>query len=181
MLGWLLLAMAVPQAAEPDPCVKPEACRKVGSIMVRGAGGKPFALAIDQTLPWVTRDNLLLLPGDWIIITLADRGGALVPQLVRAGSDAKPPEPAPGEIRVHIPLYNGGPMIMSVLSRRTDTLDYAAAIVTPKGPERTSVCSLQPGITVYESWDQAIRQFALWSFRPTTEPGCKTLDFPKKK
>ena len=72
---------------------------------------------------------------------------------------------------------------MSVQSRRTDTLDYSAVIVSPGGkgrPQRTSVCSLMPGITVFESWTQPIQQIALTGFRPTNEPGCKTIDLKKK-
>ncbi|HEX4693342.1 hypothetical protein [Sphingomonas sp.] len=183
MLGPVSLALAfLLQAAPPtDPCATPSACRKVDSVRVQNPDGKQVELPVNATLPWVTRDNLLLLPGDWIVIKLIDRDGDLMPQLVRAGTGGDAPKPGDGEIRIVVHAYEAGNLIMEVLSRRTETLDYAAAMVTPKGPERTSVCSLNPGVTVFESWHQPIRQLALWSFRPTTEPGCKTLDFPKKK
>ncbi len=152
----------------------------VETVNVQSSDGKEVQVPVNENLPWVVQDNLLLVPGDWIIIKLIDHDGELRPELVRAGTDSTLPEPAAGEIRFHVQPYKSGTLIMEVLSRRTETLDYAAVMVTPKGPQRTSVCSLMPGIVVFESWQNPIRQFAFWSFRPTSEPGCKELDFPTK-
>ena len=183
VFGSLILALAASGSAAPatDLCATLGACRKVESVRVQSPDGKEVQIPVNDTLPWVVQDNLLLVPGDWIIIKLVESGGELKPELVRAGTDAQAPEPVAGEIRFHVQPYKAGTLMMEVLSRRTDTLDYAAIMVTPKGPARTSVCSLMPGVTVVEMWQQPIRQFAFWSFRPTKEPGCKTLDFPKKK
>lgn len=181
MLGWLLLALAMPQSADTDPCTVADACRKIETVRVQSPDGKETALPVNQTLPWVVQDNLLLVPGDWIVIRLIERDGALVPQLIRAGNSGQAPDPGDGEIRIRIMPFNKGNLMMEVLSKRSETLDYAALIVTVgRGAERTSVCSLHPNIPVFEAWQQPIRQIALWSFRPTTDPGCKTLDLKKK-
>lgn len=182
MLGWLLLALAAQAQPAGDPCTTAGACRQVGNVRVQAPDGKETLLPVNQPLPWVVQDNLLLVPGDWIIIRLIDRDGALVPQLVKAGNMGDAPEPADGEIRVIVHAFEKGNLIMEVLNRRAETLDYAALVVvgTDKA-QRTSVCSLFPGRPVFEAWQWPIRQIALWSFRPTTEPGCKTITFPKSQ
>jgi hypothetical protein len=180
MLGWLLVAIAVPAQPARDICATAGACRHIGKVHVETADGKSADLPVDQDLPWVVQDNLLLVPGDWIIVRLINRDGALVPQLVKAGNGGKAPEPGDGEIRFVVHPFDKGNLMMEALSRRPETLDYAAlAVVGIDKPQRTSVCSLQPGIPVFESWQWPIRQFALLSFRPTTEPGCKTVEFKK--
>jgi hypothetical protein len=178
MIGWLLLALAASQQTpSADPCAAPAACRRVDTVRIQSPDGKETELPINQNLPWVVQDNLLLVPGDWIVIRLVERDGKLLPQLVRAGNTGDAPAPADGEIRVRVMPFNKGNLIMEVLSRRPETLDYAAIVVLGANkPQRTSVCSLQPGIPVFESWQWPIRQIALFGFRPTSEPGCKTID-----
>lgn len=181
MIGWLLMALAAPTQSSEDPCAKVDGCRQVGNVRIESTEGKETLLPINQLLPWVVQDNLLLVPGDWIIIRLVDHDGALIPQLVKAGDSGEAPEPANGEIRVKVHAFNNGNLTMEVLSRRPETLDYAAlAVVGIDKPQRTSVCSLTPGRTVYESWRWPIRQIALWGFRRTSDPGCKTIDLKKK-
>lgn len=178
MIGWLLMALAAPS---DDICATAGACRQVGEVRVENAAGKETSLSINQLLPWVVQDNLLLVPGDWIIFRLVDRNGTLVPQLVRAGDSGEAPEPASGEIRVKVHTFNQGTLIMEVLNQHPDMLEYAALVVVGTDQaQRTSVCSLAPGITVFESWQWPIRQIALWSFRPTKEQSCKTLDLSKR-
>ena len=184
MIGWILLALAGSAQQSQDPCAEAAACRLVGSMRVENAAGESTAVAVNQKLPWVVQDNLLLVPGDWIIVQLVDRDGALVPMLVSAGSSGEAPQPQNGEIRFKVHSFDKGGLIMEGLSRRPEALDYAALVVVGKdNPQRSSVCSLLPGKTVFESWQWPIRQIALWSFRPTTEIGCKTLDLtvPSKK
>lgn len=177
MFSWLLFALAATAQPNENVCAKPEACRQVGNVRIENADGKETLLKIDQQLPWVVQDNLLLVPGDWIVFRLIDRSGALVPELVKAGNTGEAPEPGSGELRVKLQWIGNGDLSMEVLSRRPETLDYAAlAVVGMDNPQRTSVCSLMPGITVYESWRWPIRQIALWGFRPTNEPGCRTID-----
>lgn len=184
MIGWFLLTLAAAgQSAPQNPCAQPDACRRVESVRIETPAGKEITIPVNQTLPWIAEDNLLLFPGDSVTVRLIDRDGALVPQLVRGGAASATTTPGEGEIRVTVMPYNKGNLIMSVQSRRSDTLDYAAIIVSPGAkprPQPTSVCSLMPGITVFESWTQPIQQIALTGFRPTTEPGCKTIDLKRK-
>ncbi|MBO9714976.1 hypothetical protein [Sphingomonas sp.] len=175
----LLLPMLALQDA--DPCAVASACRHVDTLRIESADGTAQTIRLDQTLPWVTQGNVLLNPGDSVTIVLDEQGGELVPRLVRAGDASRNTKPAGGEIRFGLGTFRKGSLLLTVESSRTDTLDYAALMVTTtRGPERTSVCSLMPGIAVFENWQAPIYQLALWSFRPTAEPGCKTLQFPKK-
>ena len=178
MIGWLLLAVAAQAQPSEDPCARADACREVSTVRIENAAGKETLLPINQKLPWVVQDNLLLVPGDWIIIRLANREDALVPELVKAGDGGEAPDPTSGEIRVKVHAFSKGSLIMEVLSQRPETLDYAAMVVVGRdNAQRTSVCSLMPGVPVFESWQWPIRQIALWSFRPTTDPGCKKVEF----
>lgn len=173
-LFFMAAAMAQPTG---DPCAEVAACRQVAVVRIEDDRGEETLLPVNQTLPWVVQDNLLLIPGDWIIVQLVDRNGMLVPRLVRAGNIGDAPEPKSGEIRVKVHAFDKGNLVMEVLSQRPETLDYAAMVVVGTGKiQRTSVCSLIQGKTVFESWRWPIRQIALWSFRPTSQPGCKTLD-----
>lgn len=172
MFGPPLLALAAPQAATIDPCAMPAACRKVEGVRIQGPDGKETILPINQTLPWIVQDNMLL-------VRLVDRAGKLAPELVSAGHGGDAPDPADGQIRAKVHAFNRGTLIMEIVSRRPETLDYGALIVIGASKaERTSVCSLRPGIPVFESWQVPIRQIALFNFRATTEPGCKTIDTP---
>lgn len=177
MFSWLLFAWAATAEPIEDLCAKPEACRQVDTVRIQNADGKESSININQQLPWVVQGNLLLVPGDWIVFRLVDRDGALSPDLVKAGNTGEPPAPGIGEIRVRLQWIGNGNLSMVVLSRRPETLDYAAlAVVGMDNPQRTSVCSLRPGITAYESWQWPIRQIAVWGFRPTDDPGCRTID-----
>lgn len=187
MFGLLALlgTLASPQTVDrPAPvsasiCATPGACRHVDSVRIESAEGEVTTLPIDDDLPWVVRDNIMLTPGETVTVTLEPKGGVLVPRLVRGGPEASATRLAEGEVRFSLSPSNKGSLMLTAESRRPETLDYAALMVTePGGPKRTSVCSLQPGIPVYESWQGPIRQLALWSFRPTTEPGCKEVTFP---
>jgi hypothetical protein len=177
MFGPLLLMLAAPQAATADPCAVPTACRSVDGVRIQAPDGKDVILPIKTTMPWIVQGNLLLIPGDWIIIRLVDQNGKLMPELVTAGHGADAPAPTDGQIRVRVHDFNRGNLIMEIVSRRPETLDYGALIVIGANKaERTSVCSLRPGIPVFESWQSPIRQIALSNFRVTTDPGCKTID-----
>lgn len=180
MNAWLMLVLAALGDPNVDPCANDGACRNVENVRIEYPGGKEALVPVNQRLPWVIQDNLLLVPGDWIIVRLAERDGALVPELVKAGTSEPIAEPADGEIRVKVHAFSGGNLIMEILSRRQAALDYAALVVVGENDaRRTSVCSLEPGITVLESWQWPIRQIALWGFRHTDELGCKTIDLTK--
>jgi hypothetical protein len=179
MIGWTLMAAAAGASAQPseDPCSQAEACRQVGTVRVEDARGQETLLTVDQTLPWMVQDNLMLVPGDWIIVQFVDRNRTLVPRLVKAGNGSEAPEPANGELRIKVHAFDKGTLIMEILSRHRETLDYAALTVIGKdAPQRASVCSVSPGLTVFESWQSPIRQVVLWGFRPTNHRGCKVLD-----
>lgn len=178
-----LVATAQPQSVE-NPCdsAPAGACRHVGTLHLEPGRGDPVDLPVDQDLPWVTQDNVMLLPGESVTVQLQrDPAGALVPRLVRGASGDGAPAPEAGQVRLSLSPLAGGNITLSVLSRYPETLDYAALIVNhPDRPERTSVCSLMPGVLVMEQWQSPVRQLAVWSFRATTEPGCKTVSFPAR-
>ncbi len=179
MLLWL---MALALQAE-NPCESPdaaEACRQVGSIRLESASGQSETVDVNQTLPWVVEDNVLLTPGESVTIRLDRRGVDLIPRLVRGGAGDTAPQPGEDEVRFALSQVRGGSLTLTVESRFPETLDYAALInVYDRGPERTSVCALMPGIVVVEQWSAPIAQMAIWSFRPTSEPGCRIVTLPR--
>lgn len=176
--GLTLLALAASAPADGDPCAVAGACRHVESVRVENTDGTAVVLPVNQDLPWVTQGNLLLLPGDWVVVRLIEEGGGLAPVMVVGGRGGSAPQPAEGEVRFVLHDYASGSIMVEVLSRYRVPLDYAALMVTPRGAQRTSVCTLQPGIPVFESWQQPIRQFAFSSFRPAKDVSCSIIDFP---
>ena len=69
------------------------------------------------------------------------------------------------------------PVTLTVLSNYPEALEYAALKVNPQtGPDRTSVCTLMPGVTVFENWQEPIYQLALWTFRPTSGYSCSVIE-----
>jgi len=186
MIGWMLLALASPQELLDNPCAKAGTpCRHVDTIRMETPDGKEAVVSVNMDLPWIAEGNLLLSPGDSITVRLAKNSDGWTPELVRAGAASASTAPGDGEIRVTVLPYKNGQLMMEVISRRPETLDYSAVMVIPTAtggtPQATSVCSLQPGITVFEMWQQPIQQLALFDFRPTTEPGCKTVKLPQKQ
>ncbi|WP_375397037.1 hypothetical protein [uncultured Sphingomonas sp.] len=180
-LWWLLFAMTVPaQADAADPCAVPGACRRIETVRIETPSGTVLAVPVDKTLPWIAQDNLMLFPGDSATVRLVERNGGLFPELVRSGAASAATPPADGQVRVTVAPYALGKLTMTVESRWSVPLDYGALIVIPlpgkTRAERTSVCTLLPGKTNYELWNRPILQLALSSFRPTTQPGCKTID-----
>ena len=79
-------------------------------------------------------------------------------------------KPGAGEIRVTL---NGG--MMAVLSGSQVSYNYQAFITgkaSDKG-KRTSVCTLMPGITVFESWPDDLPGIRLANFEEASEEyGC---------
>lgn len=177
----MALALLLTGAQASDPCAAPEACRRVDTITIDRPGSGTRAIAVNDTLPWVVQDNILLLPGESVTVALDRRGDALVPRLVRGAAGEGAPAPGAGEIRFTLGRGPTGGTLLRVESRYRETIDYAALMVLePGGPRRTSVCSLQSGVAANELWSDPIRQLAIWSFRPTREPGCKTISFPAR-
>lgn len=123
-----LLPNLAPQQAV-EACIIEGTCRSIGSVRIEQVDGKAKGVPVNQTLPWVAQDNVMLFPGESVTITLVERGGELA--------------------------------------------------VRREGPERTSVCTLKRGTTVFKNWQFPIVHLALWHFTPTEEPGCKTLQWDK--
>jgi hypothetical protein len=179
MLLWL---MALALQAD-DPCRGPDAanaCRQVDSFRLESASGQSQTVEVNARLPWVVQDNVLLMPGESVTIRLVRSGADLVPRLVAGGVGDAAPQPGENEVRLALSDVRNGNVTLTVLSRFPETVDYAAIInVYGRGPERTSVCALMPGIAVFEQWSVPIAQMAISSFRPTSEPGCRIVTLPR--
>lgn len=176
----LLALLTLPTLSVQDPCAAEGACRHVGTLRVEGPDGRARELNINKTLPWIAQGNLMIMPGESLTIALDEKEGKLVPRLIRAGADSAATAPRDGEIRFSFGAYTKGNVMLTVESKRTDTLDYVAVMSTVSGAKRTSVCSLMPGIKMFETWQSPMHLLALSNFQPTTEPGCKTIDPARK-
>lgn len=194
-LGWLaLMGLSVPAMAQhsavadtepaaetapaPDPCAEESACRYITEYRLEGPEGQALVLPAGVNIPWVANGNLLLTPGEAAVVRLVEADGVLEPELVRAGDPARANELAAGEIRFEFSDYSRGNVELTIVSAYSSPLEYAAIAVSANaGPERTSVCTLLPGVMVVEHWQsQPIFQLALWSFRPTEDYSCRVID-----
>lgn len=165
-----------PPAAE-DPCAEAGACRHLTSYTVQDADGQDQTFEVDVHLPWIMQGNIVLTPGEAVVVRLVETSGGLAPLLVSSGREAVEAELRVGEIRFIFNPFDSGTVMLTVHSAYPEALDYAALMVTTdNGPERTSVCTLQQGISVFESWQQPIYQLALWSFRPADDYACHIVD-----
>ncbi|HSI16390.1 MAG TPA: hypothetical protein VK980_01370 [Sphingomonas sp.] len=177
----LSLLVALPAAAQDaevtNPCGTGKvACRHIDSIRLQSADGEEQILTANLDFPWVAEGNIILVPGDSVTVRLVPDGAEFTPVLVRFGPASAATKPGPGEIRFTVQPSDHGKQVMVAESNYPGMIDYGALIATVRGgPERTSVCTLEPGKPVYEMWQDPIYQFALMHFVATTEPGCKTL------
>ena len=187
VFGSLLLAAAVqagdlagnlPAAEQTDdPCIQEDVCRTIDRLRFEGPDGTITEIDAGMTLPWVAQGNVLITPGESIIIQLVQDSGVLVPVLVSTGERADSAELADHQIRFSMSDVLGGQVRLIVESNYPGMVDYAALMVTiGKGPERTSVCTLLQGVSVFEQWQAPIYQMALWGFRESEDYGCKTID-----
>jgi hypothetical protein len=183
MLTWLFLLAAQAPTQPADPCAGADAaaaCREIRSIRIEGPSGETQVVDANARMPWVIQENITLTPGESVTVRLERNGAGLIPTLVRGGAGDTAPEPRENEVRLALSEIQRGQVTLTVLSRYPEMLDYAALInVYGRGPERTSVCALMSGVPVIESWSVPIVQMAVWSFRRTTEAGCRIVTLPR--
>lgn len=176
----LSLVAALPAAAqETNPCDTGKVeCRRVETIRLQRPDGEEVLLEAHMDFPWVADGNIILTPGDSVTVRLEPDGDILSPVLVRFGAASAATEPGPGEIRFTMAPSDKGKQMMTAESNYPGMIDYGALMaLAPGGPHRTSVCTLKAGLPVYEMWSDPIYQMALMHFVPTTEAGCKTLEW----
>jgi hypothetical protein len=178
----LLLCAAPAAAQDGDPCAdKATVCRMLEKVRLEDPDGTVRYVPTAINLPYVVKGNLVLTPGESATVSLVKSGDEYRPQLVRYGPASVSTPPGPGEIRFTMSPSKRGKVTMTIESRFAEPLDYAALIATDPGTGmRTSVCTLKPGVAVIEVWEQPVYQFAAWHFIPSTEPGCKTLNWGQK-
>lgn len=177
----LSLLAALPAAAQEmtNPCDAGKvACRQIETIRLEHADGEAVELPVHMKFPWVADGNIILTPGDSVTVKLVPDGDILSPELVRFGPASASTKPGPGEIRFTMSPSEKGRQMMTAESNYPGMIDYGALMaLAPGGPHRTSVCTLRPGVPVFEMWTDPIFQMALMHFVRTTEPGCKTLEW----
>lgn len=161
----------------PDPCQVEGACRVITEYVIEDPEGETHRFPVEQELPWVVQGNILVTPGEAVVVKLLEVDGSLVPQLRRVGDEARTADLEAGEVLFDFNAFERGNVTLVVQSNYPEALDYAALLVDMNsGPSRTSVCTLMPGVAVYEMWQQPIYQLALWSFRPTDGYSCSVID-----
>jgi hypothetical protein len=175
----LLLAAPIAVNAQDgaDPCAAAGACRVVAPLQVEAPDGRVTEVDMGMTLPWVSEGNVLLAPGDAVVVTLAEVEGVLVPVLARTGAAARGGDLAEGEVRFDFSLIVRGQVTLTVESAFARPIEYAALKVSlADGPARTSVCTLMPGVAVFEQWSEPLYQLALWGFREAEGMACAEID-----
>jgi hypothetical protein len=125
----------------------------IGLIAIGGAVLANSALAQD-------RPGLFLQAGESVIFAL-ENGQPTKP---RAAGGA---EPAEGEIKAEMTVTNGQTLLV-VKNGGPQALNYRASI-TPKATsrgDRTSVCTLLPGVPMFESWPGRLPGLRISDFEP---------------
>ena len=164
-------------AAQSDICSDSRACRVVPTLRVEKPDGEVSLVEMGMTLPWVTEGNVLLVPGDAVLIALAEVDGVLIPRLVDVGEAVVDGEPGKGQILFVFSSIERGVVTLTVSSGFADPIEYAAMKVSlADGPNRTSTCALMPGLTTIEQWSEPVYQLALWGFRRAQGAGCSEID-----
>ncbi|GAA0272912.1 hypothetical protein GCM10009127_11660 [Alteraurantiacibacter aestuarii] len=184
LLAPMLLAAASAQAAqggEPvqtvDPCEIEGMCRTITQFSFETPDGEVVEVDADITLPFLSQGNVMITPGEAITIELVEVEGLLVPFLISTGAASRDGSLAENQISFSLSAVERGQIMLTVLSKYPAALDYAALkVAIGAGPERTSVCTLLPGVAVFEQWQEPIYQMALWGFRKTDDHGCKIID-----
>jgi hypothetical protein len=107
------------------------------------------------------RPGLFLQPGDSVIFTL-DSG-----QPVDARPAGENDQPTGGEIKAQMTV-DGGHTMLVVKNGGDRALIYRAFIVRKADDRghRTSVCTLQPGLLMYESWPGQLPGLRISDFEP---------------
>lgn len=172
---FLALLIAAASPADNDPCSDPAACRNVGPVTLKRPDGRSMTLPMKQgRVPWVPADNVMLFPGEAVVVRLEPetRDGFLRPVLVRGGPTAKDGELEPGQVRLVFRQAPDAALVLTVTSAYDRPLHYDAVIVSAvRGPLKTSVCTLVPGVPVIERWEGPNYQVAATNFRVQAEPG----------
>ena len=171
---WLAVGLGVSLASEAfaatDPCQAAGACREIGDVRLPGDEGQSQSVHVGQTLPWVVDNNVLLFPGETVVISLPQKQeGQLPMSLVATGEAAKTRNLQAGELRFNFEVGDSG-MLLIATSAHPRWLHYMAVMVTPDGaPSKTSVCPIIAGKMAFESWPHGIVQLALTNFIPVGE------------
>jgi hypothetical protein len=107
------------------------------------------------------RPGLFLRPGDSVIFTLEDG------QPVNARPAAEGDQPTGGEIKAEMNV-TGGQTMLVVKNGSDRAFNYRAFIVRKADDrgERTSVCTLQPGLLMFESWPGRLPGLRISDFEP---------------
>lgn len=176
LAAWPASALAQ-EAMDEEACIAAGACRLVETLNVEAPDGQVTEIPLGLTIPWLTQGNIMLTPGEAVTISLTELEGYLVPTLISTGEASRDSELEEGQVRFDLSAFQRGRLVLSVLSQYPESLDYGALKVNiGSGPEQTSVCTLQPGLSVFETWEEPIYQMALFGFQLTDAPGCKVID-----
>jgi len=183
LIAGLALTIAAPAHAQivddavAAACIEAGGCRVVDQLRIEGPDGLEEVVDLGITIPWLTQGNIMLTPGEAVTIALEDVEGILVPTLISTGEASRETPLEDGQVRFDFGGYQRGRIMLSVLSQYPEQLDYGALKVTiGLGPDRTSVCTLMPGVAVFETWQEPIYQLALFGFRKAEGYGCKIID-----
>ncbi|MDQ0465988.1 hypothetical protein QO010_003781 [Caulobacter ginsengisoli] len=75
-----------PPAPKADPCAVAGACRHVGEFNLTLEPGQVDRVKVDDDIPWIDEDgDILLFPGEMLVIRLETVDGEVRPVMVRAG------------------------------------------------------------------------------------------------
>lgn len=162
-----MLAITLMTLLAGEACAVPSACRQVGTVVTTAPGGKSATYPVNAVKPWIIQGNLLMHPGESVIVRLVEVDGRLIPTAPRQGD-----KPGDGEIRFSFESTKPSDTILTVESRWRDPLDYMAVMNVDGSGQRTSVCTLMPNLSNFEHWPHGMYEIAIANFTKTKESRC---------
>ena len=166
MMSILLLLVAA--AVASDPCAEASACRRVDFISTTDREGQPTRLPEPGLQPWIIENNLMLHPGEAVIVRLVEQGDGYVLTAPRTSG-----EPTAGEIRFSLASGQRSSTLLVIENRLPEWLDYMAVMNVGNRGMKTSVCSLLPMKFNLERWPHGMTELALSNFKKAETHSCK--------
>ena len=181
----LLLALAVPAAAQPDdPRCRTMACRKPGTSSLRLADGQRIGLPAPAA-PYFTGSVLSIVPGETVVLGFSRTPQGLSAPVLLQVSDAAgavdigASPTADMSLSFSLAQEEGKPdMVLTVVNKTDVMIKYDAHMYFPAAEgvrnSATSSCPLMPvlssgqGFSVFESWPHPIALLLIGRIRTLT-------------
>jgi hypothetical protein len=174
----LAAAPAVAHAEDPPlpangPCSVKGVCRYVDSLNIKLLNGQSVQQKVGAYVPWIApTGEVVLFPGDAVVVRMEPKDAGLTPVLVEAGAFADRPLAAE-EVRFDFAQDDKGFTNLKTTNHLAKSMHFNSVINKGGGKvEPSSICALLPGVFSYENWQGPLIQIVLRQFSAVDRMGC---------